>query len=168
MSLPTLTAIVTAHEDTPYGIIENLASQTCPPQQVLCAVSDWKGDTVNPPRNYPFELSVDVHPNRNDFGYRKRNKLLPLATSEFVCFCCHDDSYEPDYIESMLTAAGGMDIAYCWWDEKNYQILGGVPRVAHPVEFKEFDATLGGFIARTELVKRLGGFPLNKVRKSVV
>jgi hypothetical protein len=166
VTLPTFTAIVTAHGCSPAGILDNLASQTQAPTQVLCAASDLRETWEIPPEGrYPFPLEMQIHQNKNDFGYDKRNRLLPLATGEFVGFFAHDDSYEPEFLELMLGAAEGKDVAFCWWDEVNQVILGGQRRVCEAETFEQFYATLGGFIVRTTLLRRLGGFPFNKIEE---
>ena len=154
-NLPTLTAIVTAHDDVPWAIIENLMDQTIQPTQVVTAVSGWPTD-----RGWP-DPAYEIHLNMDDYGYDKRNKLLPRATGDYVGFFCHDDRYDLDFVESMLTAAveGNADIVYCGWDEPNKAMVGGFRTMAD-CQFKAFDSTLGNFIVRTSLMKQIGGFPI--------
>jgi len=159
MTRPTFAAIVTAHADTPFGMVRCLENQTVKPDQILVGVSDWWMDW---PNAYSTELLIhresglDVllrrYPNRNDFGYEKRNKLLELVTSDYVGFFCHDDSYDPTYLEKMLDMVGiGNQIVYCNWADFPTKLLVDAT-------FNAASTTLGSFIVDTELIKMLGGF----------
>jgi glycosyltransferase involved in cell wall biosynthesis len=126
--------------------MENLARQTKLPGQVLVGVSEMPTSIVP---SFPFPFVLTQSANENDFGYRKRNRLLSLVTEEFVGFFCHDDSYDNDYIERMLEAAKSMeaDAVYCSWNQ--------IPNC----EFKGCSSTLGNFIVKASILEEIGGFP---------
>jgi hypothetical protein len=151
---PKLAAIITAHKDTPMGIIQNLEDQTVRPAHLLVGTSDWSGAI-----NTKLPLHREPFPNHNDYGYRKRNRLLRMVEDEFVGFFNHDDSYELSYIERMLGTAvkEGADIVYCGWTRRDAlkEITATLPAV-----FRPFESTLGAFIVRTSAMLEVGGFPV--------
>lgn len=169
---PTVTALVTAHADTPWGIIANLDDQTRRVDQIIAAVSDWwwmadskigSNLTVTSRRAGAPEVYIELHENKNDYGYAKRNALLPKVESEYVGFFSHDDSYELDYVERMMDAAkeSDADVVYCGWDEPKQD--GGMA-ILEDCKFQIFQSTLGNFFVRTKLIRSLGGFPLSAVQ----
>lgn len=81
---------------------------------------------------------------RNDWGHEKRAEGLALASSEYVGWFNDDDSYELTYIEKMLEAIDGHDIAFCSWNR--------VPNC----EFTLGSSTSGNFIVRTGLARAVG------------
>ena len=152
MTRPTFAAIVTAHRETPFAVMKNLATQTVQPMEVFVGVSEFPLPWVVP--SYPFTFVIVDSPNENDYGYRKRNRLLSLVTADFVGFFSCDDSYDGDYIERMLAAVEttGADVAYCQWDGAG--LKGG-----DLCGFQPTESTLGNFIIRTSLINEIGGFP---------
>jgi|ERR1051325_809646 hypothetical protein len=145
--MTTLTAIVTAHDESPTSILCNLGQQTVVPDQVLVGMSKPPASWQMPP--LPFPVTLVTSPDEKDFGYRKRNRLITAATSHFVGFFCHDDSYSPEYIQTMIETAEayGADVVFCPWND--------IPNC----KFAGCSSTLGNFIVRTQLLKEQGGFP---------
>jgi len=145
----SLTAIVTCHMETPTSMLCNLATQDIEPHQVLVGVSKLPPVYRLPPM--PFTVEMFFGPDEGDYGYAKRNRLLQLSLSEWTGFFNHDDSYAPNFIEAMTTLGDETeaDVVYCPWS--------GIPRCT----FRPQSSTLGNWIARTSLLKRLGGFPLH-------
>jgi hypothetical protein len=158
--MPTLTAIVTGHKQTPFAIMNNLANQTVKPKQVLVGVSEFPLPWVVP--SFPFPFTVLDFPTLNDFGYSKRNMLAMLATSDYLGFFCQDDSYEGDYIEQMLKAVDTTRTvaAYCQWDDS---VVGDL--IGRKCQFKANSSSLGNFIIQREAFERLGGFPASEPGK---
>src|ERR1051325_7093328 len=88
--MTTLTAIVTAHDDSPTSILCNLGQQTVVPDQVLVGMSKPPASWQMPP--LPFPVTLVTSPDEKDFGYRKRYRLITAATSHFVgVFCPWND-----------------------------------------------------------------------------
>lgn len=143
----SLTAIVTAHRESPHSILRCLAAQTVPPKQVLVGISEVPILVEVP--SAPFSTVLVHSPDEKDFGYRKRNRLIDIAVGDFTGFFCHDDSYDGDYIEKMLDAADKTraDVVYCSWND--------IPNCT----FNACSSTLGNFIVRTSLLQEVGGFP---------
>lgn len=108
------------------------------------------------------KVYLELHEDKEDYGYDKRNRLLKMATSQYVGFFNHDDSYELNYIERMMNALAetDADIAYCDWDEPNKAMIDGF-RVLDKCKFRAFESTLGNFIVRTSMIQSIGGFPVN-------
>jgi hypothetical protein len=145
----SLTAIITCHMETPTSMLCNLASQTREPTEVMVGASKLPAIFRIPPM--PFSVDMFFGPDEGDYGYGKRNRLLQLARSEWVGFFNHDDSYHETFIDQMLAQGENTDadVVYCPWS--------GIPRCT----FRPQSSTLGNWIARTSLLKRLGGFPLH-------
>lgn len=148
-----LTAIITAHKDTPAGMIQNLEEQTTRPAKMLIGISSWKGDLIAP----KIPAAIEFMQNKEDFGYDKRNRLLRMVDTEYVGFFNHDDSYELNYVELMLATAKkkDADVVSCRWDQVDQ--LGCFVRMRP--WFRPGTATLGSFIARTSMLLDVGGFP---------
>jgi len=91
--------------------------------------------------------SVIFHeePNKEDWGHDKRAKGLDLATSDYVGWFNHDDSYNPDYISEMMRhAEDGNDVVYCGWSGN------------HTPEFRLASSTSGNYIVRTKVGRDAG------------
>jgi glycosyl transferase family 2 len=179
--MATLTAIITAHDDTPWCMIDNLDKQTRHPDEIIVGVSDWwpflsndgsgnlpkPGTTLNvlSRRSGGPDVYVEMFKNMNDYGYHKRNELLKRAACDYVGFFNHDDSYDLTYIEKMMGAleAADADVAWCRWDENNH-LIGAREMNA----FEPFYSTVGNFFVRTELFRKIGGFPFDEVQRMVV
>lgn len=142
--MSTLAAIVTCHNSTPDPILKNLEDQTRTADEVLVECS---GVCAPATRKHDYLGAVET---LNQFGYEKRNRLAEKATSEWLGFFCHDDSYDLTYIQQMMDKAQSFlrpDVVWCWWND-------------HPdCRFWPCDSTLGNFIIKRDMFLKHGGFP---------
>lgn len=142
--MSTLTAIVTCHNSTPDPILKNLEDQTRTADEVLVECS---GTCSPATRKHDYLGLVET---KMEFGYEKRNRLAEKATSEWLGFFCHDDSYSLDYIKEMMDKAGSFlrpDVIWCLWNDR--------PNC----RFLPCDSTLGNFFIKREAFLAAGGFP---------
>lgn len=147
--MKTLSAIVTAHMCSADGILACLAGQTVKPLEALVAISSAPSEDALTPPQHTFPVAVTEMANMEDFGYKKRQWLIPQAKGDYCGFFCHDDSYSPFYVQKMLELAEAkdLDVVYCSWND--------LPDCT----FAPCESTLGNFIVRTSLLQTLGGFP---------
>jgi hypothetical protein len=141
--MSTLTAIVTCHNSTPDPILKNLEDQTRTPDEVLVECS---GTCAPATRKHDYLGLVETV---QEFGYEKRQRLAEKATSEWLGFFCHDDSYSLDYIKEMMGKAQGFlrpDVVWCPWNDRP------------GCRFWPCDSTLGNFIIKRDAFLSHGGF----------
>jgi len=127
--------------------LKAFTKQTRLPSEIIAFASDidiCKIDieTIN---DYVPIIDLYAESNLSDYGHAKRAKGLSMATGDFIGFFNADDSYEPEYIETMMREAeSGADVAFCAWNEE------------HKPLFKYNSSTGGNFIVRTEIGRQAG------------
>lgn len=89
-------------------------------------------------------VTFHVREDRQDWGHAKRAEGIEIATGDYLAFFNDDDSYELDFIETMLEAVDGYDVAYCAWNR--------IPKC----EFRTCSSTSGNYIVRTGLARQVG------------
>jgi hypothetical protein len=142
----TFTAIVCSHDNDPglRKLLGNLIYQTRKPDEILVFCSDphdWEQLKED------FEAHVDDWvrcENRRDWGHEKRSQGVELATSDYLGFFNDDDSYAETYVEKMLAAAEGVEVAYCAWSS--------IPQCT----FNFGSSTSGNFIVAREIAQQVG------------
>lgn len=143
--MATFTAVVTAHKDEAglrRVLGDLLAWQVRKPDEIIALASEINLTSLR--HEFP---SVIFHeePNKEDWGHDKRAKGLDLATSDYVGWFNHDDSYNPDYISEMMRhAEDGNDVVYCGWSKSSTP------------EFKSGISTSGNYIVRTQVGRDAG------------
>lgn len=139
----TLTAVLVCHANKAAleFAIEELLSQTRPPDEIVVLASDTPLEELR--ETYP-EVRFVERENEEDWGHGKRAAGIELATGEWIGFFNHDDAYDPTYLERMLSAADGHDVVYCAWNEQP------------GCDFSIYRSTAGNFVVRAGLAKRVG------------
>ena len=117
--MASITVVVIAHADSEnlVRILELLGKQTQKPDEIiaLCSEIDLEGVW----QQFPWVRFYE-EPNLNDWGHNKRAKGLDLATSEYIAWFNHDDSYDQTFIQEMMeSASGGADVLYCGWNKNH-------------------------------------------------
>jgi len=114
--MATFTAVVTAHKDEAglrRVLGDLLAWQVRNPDEIIALASEINLTSLR--HEFPSVIFYE-EPNKEDWGHDKRAKGLGIATSDYVGWFNHDDSYSPDYIwEMMRHAEDGNDVVYCAW-----------------------------------------------------
>lgn len=142
----TFAAIVTCYESTPMPMINCLNNQTRPPDEIYVSCCP-EGST--PSHSTDPRIQWCEAPPEHDFGFAARNRMAARADADYIGFFSHDDSYHPEYIERMMTAAkDGAQIVWCPWSDR--------PKC----EWKACDSTLGNFIIRRKKFLEFNGFEL--------
>lgn len=136
--------MVTAHADSENLVrtLESLGNQTQKPDEIiaLCSEIDLEGIW----QRFPWVRFYE-EPNLSDWGHAKRAKGLDLATSEYIAWFNHDDSYSDSFIEEMIRLASGVaDVVYCGWS-----------KISNP-SFALGQSTSGNYIAKTSYARRAG------------
>lgn len=118
--------------------------QTRPPDETIVLLSGASQHDLEDLREDFPHAEFFPRENRNDFGHEKRAEGLALASKDWVGFFNDDDSYAMDYVEKMLRAAYGYDVAFCAWN-------------SHPhCLFAIGSSTSGNFVVWTSLAKLVG------------
>lgn len=142
--MATFTAVVTAHKDW-WGMIRTIASlmsQKRKPDEIIVLASEI--DLTNARIAFP-EVKFYEEPNLKDWGHGKRAKGLDLATSDYIAWFNHDDSYDQTFIQEMMESASGTaDVIYCGWSK------------IHRPSFALGQSTSGNYIARTSYARQAG------------
>lgn len=151
--MSTFTAVVVSHgnEAGIRWMLDGLGEQTRQPDEVLvyaCCIT---------PDFFPrISCSLAVTEHQGDWGHTDRARGLAAATGDYLGFFNGDDSYEPDYVETMMGTAEQVDAAvvYCDW-------LDGLAPFER-CEFRLGRSTAGNFIVRTDLARQVG-YPASRV-----
>lgn len=136
--------MVIAHADRENLIrmLKSLDRQTHKPDETIALCSDIDLDGLQ--ETFP-SVKFQIEPNLSDWGHEKRAKGLDLATSDYISWFNHDDSYHYTFIEKMMEAASsGVDVAYCGWNKNAYPSFG------------KFQCTSGNFIANVKYARSAG------------
>ena len=140
----TLTAIVTAHGESPHRILGQLLYQTRRPDEILVFCSDVP-DLAGLREDFTMVDAILERPNLMDWGHEKRAEGVLLADSDYIGFFNHDDTYASTYVEEMMARAeAGADVVYCAWNR--------IPGCG----FQTCSSTSGNFIVRTALARAAG------------
>lgn len=118
--------------------------QTRKPDQIAVLVSGTEVPVLAELREDFPGVSFHVREDLSDWGHTKRSEGLWIATGDYLGFFNDDDSYSMDYVEKMLEAVDGYDVAYCAWNK--------IPTC----EFKTHNSTSGNYIVRTGLARAVG------------
>lgn len=133
--------------DNPQGLrktLGNLMYQTRKPDETLVLVSGVSSHALaEMAEEFPHARFL-AREDRADWGHEKRAEGLSLAGSEYVGWFNDDDSYALTYVEKMLDAIDGFDVAYCRWNS--------IPNCG----FRLCSSTSGNFIVRTSLAQAVG------------
>ncbi len=91
-------------------------------------------------RTYTTPMCV-VKNSVNTGPAKARNLGVSLSTAEYIAFCDSDDTYEPDFLEKMVAAAGeGADMVFC--NHKKVTPSGEeIARTSFPEDFPRKDAS---------------------------
>lgn len=125
-------------------MLGNLMYQTRKPDQTAVLVSGTDSVVVAELREDFPHATFHVREDRQDWGHAKRAEGIEIATGDYLAFFNDDDSYELDFIETMLEAVDGYDVAYCAWNR--------IPEC----EFRTCSSTSGNYIVRTGLARQVG------------
>ena len=142
--MATFTAVVTAHADRENLVraLRLLQRQTKIPDEIIALCS--KIDLGGLQEDFP-EVRFTEEPDLSDWGHDKRAKGLDLATSEYIAWINHDDSYENQFVEKMMASADvGADVVYCGWSKNSNPTFAGTI------------STSGNFVARTSYAREAG------------
>lgn len=137
------TAIIISHanETGLRSILGTVRYQTRPPDETIAMVSGLDLDDLREDFQDVTFVRCD---DKDDWGHDKRAAGIALASGEWIGFFNDDDSYQHDYLEKMLAAAGKHDVVFCEWNEN--------PNCA----FAIYQSTAGNFIVRTQIAKQVG------------
>lgn len=144
----SFSAVITSHAN-PLGLahtIGMLTYQSVLPTEIIVLASDthlW-----NLQEDFPEVRLWIPCENKEDWGHEKRALGLTHAEGEFCGFFNDDDEYHDEYLEHMLNAVEGKDVAYCNWTEHNDALRN--------CDFQMADSTAGNFVFRTSLGRKVG------------
>lgn len=88
----------------------------------------------------PFLVREDL----SDWGHAKRAEGIDIVEADYLFLVNDDDSYDTTFVEKLLTAVDGYDVAYCGWNS--------IPHCT----FRTHNSTSGNFIVRTGLARAVG------------
>jgi hypothetical protein len=119
-----------------------LTAQTRKPDEIIVLASNIDLSRVS--KRFPSVRFIREE-NKSDWGHDKRAKGLDLATSDYVGWFNHDDSYSKTYVEVMMdTVDRGFDVAFCGWNSNSTP------------EFRSGSSTSGNYIVRTSIGRSAG------------
>jgi hypothetical protein len=142
--MASITVVVTAHADSANLVrtLDSLGKQTQKPDEIIALCSEINLEGIW--QQFPW-VRFYREPNLDDWGHDKRAKGLDLATSEYVTWFNHDDSYDEDFILKMMEAASiGADVVYCGWNKNSTP------------NFSAGSSTSGNYIAKTAYARSAG------------
>lgn len=142
--MATFTAVVIAHADREnlVRVLGSLEKQTRKADETIALCSDIDIDGLQ--ENFP-SVKFHIEPDRSDWGHEKRAKGLDLATSEYIAWFNHDDTYHKTFIERMMVPAdAGASVVYCGWSKNAYPFFG------------KYQCTSGNFIANVRYARTAG------------
>jgi GT2 family glycosyltransferase len=142
--MASITVVVTAHADSANLVrtLESLGQQSQKPDEIiaLCSEIDLEGIW----QQFPW-VRFYKEPNLNDWGHHKRAKGLDLATSEYIAWFNHDDSYDQTFILQMMkVASSGADVVFCGWNKNSAP------------SFSSGQSTSGNYIAKASYARSAG------------
>ena len=122
--------------------VNALLAQSRKPDEVIVLASEI--DLEEARKRYTG-ATFYAEPNLSDWGHAKRAKGLDLATSDYIGWFNHDDSYDPHYIAEMMWQAElGHDVVYCGWSKN-----------ATP-SFSLGSSTSGNYIVKVDVARKAG------------
>lgn len=142
--MASITVVVTAHADSENLVrtLESLGNQTQKPDEIIALCSEINLEGIW--QRFPW-IRFYEEPNLSDWGHAKRAKGLDLATSEYITWFNHDDSYDKTFIQEMMeSASDDADVVYCGWNK--------IPTPS----FVASQSTSGNFIAKTTYARQAG------------
>jgi glycosyltransferase involved in cell wall biosynthesis len=111
-------------------------------------------------QSVPHEIVIERDDNRTGAA-ATRNRALERVTTEFVAFLDDDDELERNHLEVLTStqAATGADLVYSWfWPVDGHDPFGWFGRPFDAPALRERNYIPITVLARTELVKDVGGF----------
>jgi GT2 family glycosyltransferase len=148
--MSTVTVVITAHNTDVEPIVTQVFEQTRQPQAIVIVMSDQFPDLLPEGFSSEHEVTLVLDRNRNDWGHHKRHLGLMLAETDYVTFWNADDSYDPTFLEKLMAAVEGNDVAFCSYVHKTGSTLGS--------EFRGCNSTSGNFLVNTRLAKEVDWF----------
>jgi len=142
--MASITVVVTAHADLEnlVRILGSLGKQTQKPDEIIALCSEIDLEEIW--KQFPW-VRFYREPNLNDWGHDKRAKGLDLATSEYITWFNHDDSYEQTFIQEMMeVASNGADVVFCGWSKNSTPA------------FSANNSTSGNYIVKTTYARSAG------------
>ena len=145
-STASFSAIVVSHanETGLRKMLGNLMYQTRKPDEIVVLVSGLGASRLGKLREQYPEITFHARDDRQDWGHEKRAEGVLIASKDYLGFFNDDDSYTLDYIEKMMRAVDGYDVAYCDWNK--------IPGC----DFALRSSTSGNYIVRTGLAREVG------------
>lgn len=123
-------------------MLNALLSQSRKPDEVIVLASDIDLEGI---RKKHTGITFYAEPNLSDWGHAKRSKGLALATSDYIGWFNHDDSYDPHYIAEMMWQAElGNDVVYCGWSKDSSP------------QFRSARSTSGNYIVKVDVARKAG------------
>ena len=146
--------------------IESALAQTWPNKEVI-VVDDGSTDRSREViESFHGRIRYELGPNRG--GNPCRNRLLELATGEWVQFLDADDELLPDKVEIQLThTAGSVDAVYGgvtleWWENKHFKkkaLSPPEPNKSPIIHWLNWQlAHTGAVLWRKESLRKIGGW----------
>lgn len=117
VSSPTTTVVVPTHRhhETLAFAVRSILGQTVADLGVVI-IGDGVTDAVRSEAHRLCALDARVtfedHPKSPRRGELHRDRLIRASTSEYVAYCCDDDLWFPDHLETMLEGIRGHDFIH--------------------------------------------------------
>lgn len=119
-----------------------MIAQTRRPDEIIALASDVDLSRLSEQFS---EVRFIEQENKSDWGHDKRAKGLDLATSDYIGWFNHDDSYSREYIGRMMSAVeSGFDVAFCAWNSNTSP------------EFRASSSTSGNYIVKASVGRSAG------------
>lgn len=169
---PVVSVVMPCFNAGPYveQAVRSALDQTCRDSELIVVDDGSTDDSAGRLAALQVEYGERLVLLRTERGgpYPARNLALARARGEWVAFLDADDWWEPDFLASMLAAAGcaGADVAYCGWKNVGGERDKTLPYV--PPDYLAQDAVVSflgdcpwpihAALVRREVLQRLGGF----------
>lgn len=148
--------------------VGSVLSQTLPNWELI-VVDDGSSDDTLAWLQAHAEPRLRIHAQTNQGVSAARNAGLRLARGEYIAFLDSDDTWEPDFLEKMLSALQanpGAALAYCGWKNVGLPGARGEPFIPPDYESPEKISDLikgcrwpiHATLTRSQYVRAAGGF----------
>jgi hypothetical protein len=114
-------------------------------------------------QDYDGELTHIIAHDRHQLGGAAMyNSIIPLVTSPWIAFLDSDDLFMPHHISTLVTASAfGADLVYPWFNMLGgSDPLGARGKTFDPEALHQANYIPITVLVRTDLVKKVSGFPL--------
>ena len=130
-------------------IIEKIRNQTYKNLEIIVICSNIPQKTLNEvSQNVTAIYEIKNMPEY--LGHDKRSIGVHMATGKFLGFFSDDDDYSPKYIEKLVKAIKGRDLAFSWFTSRFWH------NILIKTRPKIHEIAGGCFLVRSKLAKKIG------------